>query len=60
MEEHDFTVDLVATPKRLLKTRGLRVRPDEIQWERLPEEKLVTMPILRMLKQRPSPGNKKG
>lgn len=53
-EEHDFTVDQVATPKRLLKTSGSHYRPDGILWEMLPEKKLETMPILRMLRQRSS------
>lgn len=49
-EEHDFTVDCVATPTRLIETDGPRLRPKGIIWEKLPERRLDDIPILRRLK----------
>ncbi len=50
MEEHDFTVDHVATPARLMRTTGPRQRPFGIIWERLSEEKLASIPLLREMR----------
>lgn len=50
MEEHDFTVDHIATPARLVKTEGPRKRPSGIMWERLSEEKLASIPLLREMR----------
>jgi 5-formyltetrahydrofolate cyclo-ligase len=49
-EEYDFTVDLIATPKRLIKTTGPRLRPSGIIWEELPKRKLLEIPILRKIR----------
>lgn len=51
-EEHDFTVDLIATPERLLKAGGPRLRPKGIFWDKISEERLEGMPMLKRLKQR--------
>ncbi|MCW4035965.1 MAG: 5-formyltetrahydrofolate cyclo-ligase, partial [Candidatus Bathyarchaeota archaeon] len=55
-EEHDFTVDLIATPRRLVKADGPRIRPKGVMWDKLQEEKIEGMPILKRLKQRSSVG----
>lgn len=52
MEDHDFSVDLISTPKRLLKTKGLRHRPRGIIWEKLSEKQLDEIPLLKKLKRR--------
>jgi 5-formyltetrahydrofolate cyclo-ligase len=49
-EEHDFTVDLIATPERFLKAKGPRKRPTGIIWNKLCDTKLEEMPILKRLK----------
>jgi 5-formyltetrahydrofolate cyclo-ligase len=48
-EEYDFTVDLIATPKRLIKTCGPRLRPNGIIWNELPNRKIFEIPILRKI-----------
>ncbi len=47
---HDFAVDLVATPTRLLEVprRGRR-RPPRVRWEELTDEKIAAIPLLRRL-----------
>lgn len=49
-EEHDFTVDIIATPDRSLKAKGPRKRPNGIIWNKLSDTKLEQMPILKSLK----------
>ncbi|MCW3978560.1 MAG: 5-formyltetrahydrofolate cyclo-ligase, partial [Candidatus Bathyarchaeota archaeon] len=49
-EEHDFTVDIIATPGKLTRTSGPRHRPSGIIWERLSEEQIGKMPVLEKLK----------
>jgi len=53
VEEHDFSVDLIATPTRLIRAEGPRRRPRGIIWEKLPERRLEEMPILKRLKRWP-------
>ncbi|NPA05602.1 MAG: 5-formyltetrahydrofolate cyclo-ligase [Crenarchaeota archaeon] len=50
-EPYDLTVDIIATPRRLLYIRPRPPKPPGIIWELLPEEKLAEIPILRELKQ---------
>jgi len=50
MEEHDFTIDYIATPARLVRMTGPRKRPVGIIWERLSEERLASIPILREMR----------
>jgi 5-formyltetrahydrofolate cyclo-ligase len=47
--EHDFRVDLVATPDEVVET-GVRKRPSGILWEHLDEEKIRAVPVLRRLR----------
>ncbi|UCH58165.1 MAG: 5-formyltetrahydrofolate cyclo-ligase [Candidatus Bathyarchaeota archaeon] len=56
IEEHDFSVDLIATPMRLVKADGPRIRPKGVLWDKLSEEKIERMPILKKLRQRSSAG----
>jgi 5-formyltetrahydrofolate cyclo-ligase len=51
-EEHDFTVDSIATPTRLLETEGPRLRPSGVIWNSLTERRLEDMPILKKLRAR--------
>jgi 5-formyltetrahydrofolate cyclo-ligase len=44
--EHDFRVDLIATPEELVET-GARKRPPGILWEHLDDEKIAAVPVLR-------------
>lgn len=50
-EEHDFTVDFIATPTGLLRTEGPRLRPGGVIWERLTERRLEDMSILKELRE---------
>lgn len=52
VEDHDFSVDLISTPERTIKTKGLRHRPRGIIWEKLSEKQLDDVPILKKLKRR--------
>ena len=51
-EEFDFTVDLIATPTRLLRARGRRFRPKGILWDRVSEERLEEIPLLKELRRK--------
>jgi 5-formyltetrahydrofolate cyclo-ligase len=44
--EHDFRVDLIATPSAVVET-GARKRPPGILWEHLDDDKIAAVPILR-------------
>lgn len=48
--EHDFTVDLVATPTGVIYTSGPSNRPKGVIWEILSEEKISQIPLLGRLK----------
>ncbi|MEM2127731.1 MAG: 5-formyltetrahydrofolate cyclo-ligase, partial [Candidatus Bathyarchaeia archaeon] len=50
LEAHDFTVDYIATPERILRTKGERRRPKGIIWEELTEEEINEMPLIRKLR----------
>lgn len=54
IEEHDFTVDSIATPTRLLTAEGPCLRPSGIIWEGLTEKRLEDMPILKKLREKTS------
>ncbi len=55
LDPWDFTVDVIATPRRLLRVAGEQRRPEGILWELVSEEMMEKMPILRELRER-SPG----
>ena len=44
--EHDFQVDVIVTPAKVIRTGG-RHRPPGILWAHLDEEKIASVPILR-------------
>lgn len=48
--DHDITLDLVATPERLLATEGRPPRPTGILWTELSEEKIEAIPLLAALR----------
>jgi len=52
LDPWDFTVDIIATPSRLLRVTGQRHRPRGIIWGRVSEEMMEKMPILRELRER--------
>lgn len=51
-EEFDFTVDIIATPTRLLRAKGPKFRPGDILWDRVSEERLKEIPLLRELRKK--------
>ncbi len=51
-EPHDLSVDVIATPRRLIKVREPRPRPRGIYWELLDREKFASIPLLRELRSR--------
>ena len=51
-EEHDLTVDIIATPTRLYRVEPRPPKPRGILWDRLPREKLEEIPLLRELQRR--------
>ena len=48
-DEYDLTVDIIATPSRLYRIEPRPPKPRGIIWEKLPEEKLREIPLLREL-----------
>jgi 5-formyltetrahydrofolate cyclo-ligase len=48
-EKHDVSIDLVVTPKRVVRTKPRHPKPKGIYWDLLDEEKLRSIPILRRL-----------
>lgn len=51
-EEHDFALDYIATPTRLIETHRKRSRPKGIIWRLITEEMFEQRPILRDLQKR--------
>jgi 5-formyltetrahydrofolate cyclo-ligase len=49
--DHDFGVELIATPDRLIRCRrrSTRRRPPSIRWDELTDEKIQSIPLLRRL-----------
>lgn len=47
-DAHDVPMDLVATPERLVRT-GAGGKPEGVDWDALPAERLEEMPVLREL-----------
>jgi len=46
----DFSVDVIATPKRVISVPGARRRPSGVLWDLLDEAKISAIPLLRQLK----------
>ena len=51
-EPHDLTVDIIATPTKLVKVEPRPPKPPGIMWELLPCEKLREIPVLQELARR--------
>lgn len=49
-EPHDVPMDVVVTPERVVRTETTVERPDGIDWEVLPEEKIEEIPLLQRLR----------
>lgn len=49
MAAHDVPVDVIATPTRVLRTRGRHPRPASIAWRELSEAQLAAMPAVAAL-----------
>lgn len=47
-DAHDVPMDLVVTPERTVRT-GAEGKPEGVDWEALPDERLEEMPVLRSL-----------
>lgn len=52
MEEHDISVDYIATPTRVLKTTPSKTRPTGIIWNKVTAKMMERMPVLGELKER--------
>jgi len=50
MEDHDLTVDYIATPLRVLETHANRPMPKGIMWHKLPKGALEGIPLPSWLK----------
>jgi 5-formyltetrahydrofolate cyclo-ligase len=48
--EHDFGLDLIVTPERVIRCPGRRNRAARIRWDELTEEKIDAIPLLRRLR----------
>jgi 5-formyltetrahydrofolate cyclo-ligase len=49
MTAHDVPVDLVVTPRRVIRTRRRRAKPSGIAWHELTDEQISAMPVLQRL-----------
>lgn len=48
----DVPVDIIATPRRIIRPRCYRAKPRGIYWEYLSREKMLEIPILEEIKER--------
>jgi 5-formyltetrahydrofolate cyclo-ligase len=51
-EDHDVPLDIIVTPRRIIRTRTKMQRPRGIIWEKVTDEMLTKMPILHELKEK--------
>jgi 5-formyltetrahydrofolate cyclo-ligase len=49
-EEHDFLVDAIFTPSRVIRVERKHPQPEGIIWKKLTKHQLEAMPVLRELK----------
>jgi 5-formyltetrahydrofolate cyclo-ligase len=54
-KHHDFTVDIILTPEKILRCPADRKRPSGIYWKDLSEQKIQEIPALKVLKQIKAP-----
>ncbi len=53
MERHDLPVDVIVTPRRIIRVKERLPKPDcGVLWEKLSEEDLNAMPVLKELKKK--------
>jgi len=52
VEDHDFTVDIIITPTRVIRTNKERSQPEGIIWNQVTPTMLENMPILKELKRK--------
>lgn len=48
--EHDFGLDLIVTPERVIRCPARRTRAARIRWDELTQEKIDAIPLLRRLR----------
>lgn len=51
--KHDIPLDVICTPSRVLEVKQRHVRPTGIYWELLDEEKILAIPVLSSIRERP-------
>ena len=56
VEEHDFSIDVIVTPKRVMRTGRKRNQPEGIIWGRVTPKMLEEMPILKELRKKVKQG----
>jgi 5-formyltetrahydrofolate cyclo-ligase len=52
MTGHDVPVDLIVTPRRVIRTRRRRAKPGAIAWDELTKDQIGAMPVLQRLHHR--------
>jgi len=50
IDSHDFTVDIISTPKRIIKSTGDMQRPSGIIWKKISEKQLEKISILEKIR----------
>jgi len=50
LQDHDLTVDIIVTPTQVIYCNSGRPKPKGIFWEKITEDMLLKMPILKTLK----------
>jgi 5-formyltetrahydrofolate cyclo-ligase len=50
--EHDFRVDVIATPDEVMHPRSRKRRPPGVIWSHLDEEKIASIPVLAAIRPR--------
>lgn len=51
-EDHDVPVDIIITPSKVIRTKTKLAKPKGIIWEKVTNQMLAKMPILRELKEK--------
>lgn len=49
-EEHDVPADIIVTPTKVIHCEPRLMKPDHIIWSLITEEKMNSIPILKILK----------
>ncbi len=56
IEEHDFSLDIIATPTRMIRVKERRNRPKGIIWEKVTPDMMERMPVLMELRRKVDQG----